>query len=558
MKFHFGKSQDLKELWLRTISEPPHVLGVDTETVSLKDRSILGTGIAISRHDAFYVTSDDPDHNEILKLLSNPKIIKAYHNAPYDLRVLRKYGIDTSNVDDTAIAARLKRIGASLEEASYWVNMEVKSVKQVMFDYGLGEKKGATMLDLPVESVAKKCCVDCMGTYALWEYLQDIIQSDYYKVERALIPILETVSARGVKLDAQRNEELETHYQRDYSYYKTVAEGMGFSPSKRFEVAYMLSERGVFLPFTKSKTQLATDEKTLRKITIPEAVPIAQLVLLYRHAEYQLSHFIRPFKGQDRAYTHMHMDAATGRINGGEAGKGEPDRNLLNITKKADRDLPPDLRVRSQFIPDEDVFTLADDSQAEMRILAYMSQDPVMLGVFNSGGDLHGATEKALWGTDGPNRVTAKVFGYAMLYGSDAQTVSDNTGWNDLEQISHLMNVWAETYSVAWSWREEQVKLAEQQGYVETLYGRQMPVPIDMGEKHAANCAINYPIQGTAADIFKRTIVECWAEPDLHDSLLLYIHDERMANGRVEIPKDLADVSPVHIPVESVYPDRWR
>lgn len=555
MKYHSGTHPNFRQLWQQFLTEPPSRIAVDTETVSLQDRFILGVGVAVSPDDAFYITPGDPDFPQMMKVLRDPKIEKDMHNAPYDLRVMRRCNPGLEGVHDTAIMARLACIPATLEEAADWAFfhggkiMQVRSAKGVLTDYGA---KG--MDDLPPDVLAKKCCTDARATYMLRDFLQDRVDHEYYEVERAIIPMLETVSRVGIKLDQERRGELEAWYSREFSYYKAIAEGLGFNPGSAFQVGYMLAERGAMLPMTKGKAQLATDDKTLRKIKAKKAIPLAQLVLLFRRVQKQLSTYILPLAGQDRAYTTMHLDAITGRISGTSAGKDEPDRNLLNITKRADRDKPPHLRIRSMFVPDNEWFTLADDSQVEMRILAHLSQDQRILGVFASGGDIHRDTEIAIWGTDGPNRLMAKIFNFAMAYNAGAETVSDNAEIGNVALVSQWMRQWAETYPQAWAWRLQQIKDGLQAGYVETLYGRRMMLPFEQGEKHAANCAINLPIQGTAADIFKRSLLEL---KHLLPQFLLPIHDERMWNGRVEVPKGIEDLSPIHVPVGVKYAERW-
>lgn len=549
MKYHFGSHSNPSELWQQTIREPPPLIAVDTETIGLKDRTLLGVGISLNQSDSFYITENDPDFYQMIQLLTRSDIIKVYHNALFDLRVLRKYRVDYTNVCDTAIAARLAGLSGTLEDAGYLLGMEIESARSVLFRYEV-----KSMDKLPPDVIARKCCVDTEATLALYHYLKDTIDSDYFKIEMRVQTWAEKTSQIGIKVDQERRAELEAYYSKGFSFYKTVAEGMGFNPGSKFETGYMLASAGAFLPMTRKKTMLATDEKTLQKVTAAKAIPIAQLVLLYRQAEKQLSTFIRPYAGVERAYTMLHLDAATGRISGTSAGKHEPDRNLLNITKRADRAQPPHLRIRSQFLPDKDVFTLADDSQAEMRILAYLSQDPVMMEVYSrADGDIHLDTEQAIWGTSGYNRLVAKIFNYAMLYGGDAYTVADGIGTSDVAGVAHRIQLWSQRYARAWEWREEMKTLVWQQGYVETLYGRRMEIPIEQGQKHAENCAINYPIQGTAADIFKRTLLACSDLP-----IILPVHDERIFNGRTALPSGLEDISPIRIPIEVKYAARWE
>jgi len=550
VKSYYGTGSNPWQIWNDFLAFPPSKIAIDTETVSIRDQTCLGIGVAISPHDTFYLDMEDPDLHKLIKILQDPKITSIYHNAPFDLRTLRPWKVDYSNIEDTAVMARLANVGAVLAEAAFYVGKPVPTVKSTMIEYGV-----TNMRDLPFNAIALKCQVDADATYAISEYFPSRINQDYYQIERRVISLCEEISQRGVKLDQERVSKLDSFYGREESYYRNVAEGLGFSPSKNFEVGYMLSERGVYLPFTKGKTMLATDEKNLRKIMKHEAIPYAQLTLLYRRAAKQRSTFIKPFKGADRAYTTLHLDASTGRISGTNAGITNPDRNLLNITKRADQDKPKHLRVRSQFIPDLEVFTLADDSQVEMRILAYLSKDKRMLEVFASGGDIHADTEMGIWETKGINRLAAKIFNYAMLYGADVWTVAENIGTGDIDRVRKWMMIWQNTYPQAFAWRIRTANEASISGYITTMYGRKISIPLDRGMKHASNCAMNFPIQGSAAEIFKRTLLEFGSDTQ---QLLLPIHDERMFNGRVEMPEGLEDLSPLHIPISVKYVDRWE
>lgn len=556
MKAHYFKDSYIMDsnysqyAWDKFLAEPPSKIAVDTETPSLKDRSLLGVGVAVSKDESFYIEEDDDDFERFMLVLADPRITKVFHNAPYDLRVLRSKGIDHSNVDDTAIMARLANCAGSLEEVAANVGRAVPSAKSTMITYGV-----ATMDKLPFDVLARKCCTDAEATYEVSEWLEGRYDDTYYQVERQLLSVLEQISRRGILIDQERRQELETFYMKERNYYRQVALGMGFNPSKNFEVGYMLAEAGAILPLTDGKTMLKTDEETLSRVRAPKAVPIARLVLLFRRANKQLSTYIMPIKGQERAYTMLHLDAITGRISGTSAGKNNVDRNLVNITKRADRHMPPELRIRSMFVPDEDVMSLADDSQAEMRILAYLSGDKRMRQVYESGEDIHSDTERAIWGTDGYNRVWTKNFNYGLLYGGDALTIAGVIN-QPVDVVARYMQTWFETYPEAAAWRQEQIYTGMRDGYITTLYGRRIPIPVEMGDKHAANCAVNYPIQATAAEIFKRSILALSTEQ--LKKMLLPVHDERMFNGRPVMNLDeLANVSPVHIPVEVDIVDRW-
>jgi len=557
VRFHLGNNPSPAQLWQDFLVSPPKRIAVDTETPSLSDRSLLGVGVALSGQDAFYLTPDDESFPRLVLILQDPSIRKAFHNAPYDLRVMRYLNVDTHNIDDTAIMSRLagpfhKPVWTSntLEDISFWVDRQTEQAK------GFMNRFGQTRMDTcPLWEVARKCCIDAQATYLLIDYLMPRVNQEYYEVERQLLPMLETISSAGIKLDQERREQLETIYTREYQYYRNVAEQQfGFNPGSGYQVGYILAKRGNFLPLTKEKTQLATDAKTLKKIRDP----LVGLILNYRHVAKMLSTYILPYAGMDRAYTTLHNDAVTGRVSSTSAGKSEPDRNLQNIPKRVEKGAAP--TVRGMFIPDNGMFTRIDASQIELRILAHLSQDRHMLDVlYDPNGDIHADTMKAMSLHGEVGRIYSKTFNFAMIYGGNEYTVADNIGTSDIPRVRRNMELWMNTYPQAAQWMVVQQEEGLANGWVETLYGRRMLLPMDMlvqqgGEKHIRNCAVNYPIQGTAAEIFKRVMIELLP---LLDVTRLQIHDEELFDGAVEIPSGLESVSPVHTPIKVEQIERW-
>lgn len=541
MIVHQGIHPSPQLLWEQIITQPPKVLAFDTEVVSLKDRRLLGIGVAPSGDDAFYVPADDPRLHQLLRVLRDATVRQVWHNAPFDIRVLRKYNIAYSNIDDTAVMLRLLGQRAVLEDASVWVGRQAVAASAVLAQHSV-----TSMDKLPFEALAKKCCDDAQVTYLLYEKYKDTVPQSYYERERQLIPLLETLSRVGIHLDVDRLEELYHYYSREYAWYLTQAQGLGFEPSKPQQVGYILAERGNFLPFTHGRKQLSTDEHALRKLQDP----VARLVLLYRHVAKMLNTYIVPLRGHDRAFTSFHMDALTGRVSSTNAGASEPDRNLQNIPKKVERGDAP--TVRSAFIPDTDdkVLTRADLSQIELRVLAYLSHDQNMQSVFTTGGDFHKATAEAM----GIHRDYAKIFNFALVYGGDEYVIADQIGTADMARVKKYMRLWMATYPQAAQWITVQKIEGLRNGYVESLYGRRMPIPTDMGQAHAEHCAVNFPIQCSAGEIFKMVLLECGKE--LLPALRLQVHDEMVFSGEVRLPP-LEDISPVHTPVTIEYLPRW-
>jgi DNA polymerase I-like protein with 3'-5' exonuclease and polymerase domains len=518
---HYGVFPHPDLMWECLLEVPNNHIGVDVETYSIDDITLLGVGLGL-HSDGFYVTPDDPSFYRIIDLLQDTSKSKVYHNAPFDLRVLREYDVDVDNVDDTALMARLyPEPSAVLEDVSFWVGQQTQSMKRLFTEHQVSK-----VIDLPFEVLAEKCCRDAMATRALYDYYAGLIDMDYYTWLRPMIGILNKISRQGILLDQARLEELDQFYSKKVMYTRQLCTGMGFSPSSPQQVGHFLGGRGNFLPLTRKGGQLITDDEHLRKLQDP----VAHLVLECRHASKMESTYIRPFKGQPRAYTTLRMEASTGRVNSTGAGKNQPDRNLQNIPKNAElaREAAP--TIRSAFIPDNGLFTKMDQSQVELRVTADMSNDANMKALFSHDEDMH------QWVVDrtGLTRTLAKNLTYGVYYGGDVETVANFLGMADLHQVQELLDMYKDLFPDAWAWLFHLEELGMAQGYVQTRRGRKLRLPSVQGEKHMRNCARNYPIQGTALEV----IAEVMMDPAILQHLditRLQLHDELIFDGDIHI-----------------------
>ena len=518
---YYGIHPQPARLWQDFMSHPPDRFGVDVETHSIDDITLMGVGLG-TEEDGFYITTDDPDFGWVIDLLRDTNRAKIYHNAPFDLRVLRDYNIDVHNVDDTAMMARLyPEPSAVLEDVSFWVGQQTQSMKR-LFE----EHKVSKVIDLPFEVLAEKCCRDAMATASLYSYYAERINMDYYTWLRPMFGILNIISRQGIKLDQDRLQSLDIYYGKKIMQYRQICQSAGFSASSPQQVGYFLGSRGSFLPLTRKGTQLVTDDEHLKKLKDP----MAHVVLEYRHASKMESTYIRPYIGKDRAYTTLRMEAATGRVNSTGAGKEQPDRNLQNIPKNAERASDDIHAVRSAFVPDYGMFTSMDKSQVELRILAELSGDTAMKDLFSRDEDIH------QWVVDrtGLSRTLAKNLNYGIVYGGDVQTISNFLGMADLHQVQDLMDMYAQLFPQAWQWFEYQESTGVSTGCVYTMGGRPLRLPAEQGERHMKNCARNYPIQGSAFE----DITTLMLDPSILqylDITRLQVHDELILDGDIYI-----------------------
>lgn len=518
---HFGPPTDhAQDLWDTFIASPGLYIGVDTETVSINNITLLGIGVSADGEEGFYITADDPELYQIGNILKDPGIHKIYHNAPFDLRVMRDYAPSVVNVDDTALMARLyAEPSAVLEDISFWVGHQTESMKRVFESCGVKQ-----VIDLPFEVLATKCCRDAIATRALYDYYSTRIDMEYYEWLRPMIGTLNRISRQGIRLDQDRLKVLDVHYSRQIMLHRQVCQSQGFNPASPQQVGYFLGSRGNFLPLTRKGTQLITDDEHLIKLQDP----MAHVVLGYRHASKMESTYIRPFLGQDRAYTTLRMDAGTGRVNSTSAGKDQPDRNLQNIPKQAERG--DTASVRGAFIPDNGMFTKMDQSQAELRGLAELSQDKEMLSVFSRDEDIHGRVVQAT----GLTRTLAKNLNFGIMYGGDVQTIANFLHMADTAAVQTLLDLYIDIFPQAWQWLLDQEEYGMTHGVVYTRKGRPLRLPVEQGEKHLRNCSRNYPIQGTAFEAMADVMLDEEIQQYLNITRL-QIHDELIFDGNIHI-----------------------
>lgn len=515
----------------------PKVIAIDTETISLRDKTPIGISITVSTKEALYFSTwPDGDNEDIpWELVNDPTITRLYHNAPFDFAVLKDYGPNPYNVVDTLAMVRMLGKAGILSEVIWQVpynsngycRQEIAGTKTAKTMLDAASAK--TMLELDEDDVAVHGCDDAMATIAIYLHFKDEMDWDYLKMEMDLLPILVNMSNRGIAIDPEQREYLEEMLTDEMLYYRSLAEAEGFNPGSPQQVGYVLAKRGTFLPFKRGGRSLTTDVGVLETVTDP----MASIVLQYRHYNKLLGTYVRPLKNQDRAYTRFHLDAATGRIS-------STDRNLQNV--------PP--VIRPMFIPDSGVFTDMDFSQIELRILAHLSGDREMQFIFDAGGSIHQATAEFL---NIPYK-RAKNTGFGMIYGGTDECLMETCKTRDVGMVRRFRDGWAKKYREAWDWIQFQHEWGLQHGKVRTILGRDLYLPVDEGEGRVKRCSVSYAIQGSAAEALKKALLICQDMDLAHQ-----VHDEIIVDGIVEPPEELEHVLPeVKTPVSMKLTERWE
>lgn len=514
-------------------------VGIDIECVSLKNKSIVGIGVAPTTEDCFYFTEGEYHH--VRNVLANDNITKVFHNCMFDLEELWYLGVERPVIADTAIMARLLGLSGRLSDLVHdlYGNGWVEGLSPACNMGGLMKEYNAkTTLEMPQEIVAAKCADDCRATLASYHGMlshMDAATQEAYGVDLRMVPILLAIGKRGILLDQERVEGLISVYDQKVAHWRKVSAILGLAnPASPKQVSVALQKRGVLFPkWARGKYTVSTDERTLK---FKEDM-LAQLVLKFRADNYFLTHYARPLRGKERQYSHFHMDAATSRMS-------SFDMNLMNIPKG---------QARNCFIPDSGWYTCADGSQMQLRALAFESQDPVMLHVYANDGDIHQETAD-YFGMKRSSLIKSVNFG--MVFGATPKTIMDTANVNDYALAERLISGWAKKYKVAWEWINHMQDVGERDGFVFTHFGRKLYLPMHMGKAHIRRCAVNYPIQGVEGEIIKRWIIVCDATGKY--ILANIVHDEGVWDGYIDDLPDLNDNAPFNCPMSTKHIERWE
>jgi len=577
---------DIRRILDNMVENPPVRIGCDIETPSVKDQTILGMGISTEDglHSYYF---DFTDKDFPWWAVGKGPTRKVWYNAPFDLsrEALGRYqNTDLDNIDDAIILSRMEPTwGNTLEEASWNVEVQAQNMGKVLKKY-----KVRTVDKLPWPVVAEKCCTDAVATIQVFNKLRDRFSEKYYNHECRFQSMLLHMSRRGIRLDKQRVADIDAEIETTLDRLKDIAKDLDFNPLSPKDVLRALNAKNIYVPVNPRTREPDTTRATLEKINHP----IAGLVIAIR--KYNRLHSTNTHKwlGKDRIYSHFRMDGITGRTN-------SVDQNVQNIpTGHRPTDIKPKAgSIRSVLIPDRKVLSFTeifeiisnyydtsdenkaklmamwmntpspvrvgtkfDLSQIELRILAYLSGDKEMQRIFASpDGDLHGETFIA---TRLPSRTLAKNFNFGMVYGGSPEIISLFTGIKDVESIVAIMNNWRQKFPQAWGWIEQQRREGLRTYGAETMYGRRFDLTTshssNQSDKHIMNCAINWPIQGTAAEIFKRIGGALSSYGITDDLLISQIHDEFWIDGPQFIPQDIEHVIPeLWTPIEQELVERF-
>lgn len=357
----------------------------------------------------------------------------------------------------------------------------------------------------------------------------------YSEIELPLAGVLAAMELKGIKVDVvllrnlskEIDIELGSIERRIYS-----SAGFEFNINSPKQLAEALFDRLKLKPIRRTKTGFSTDEEVLTKLAPEHEVPA--MVLSYRQFSKLKATYIDALLSlADPATSRIHTSfnqtvTATGRLSSSRP-------NLQNIPVRGRWAV----RIREAFVPENGcIFVSADYSQIELRILAHMSKDPVLLSSFLRGEDIHSRTAEELFGVP-PDGVTpelrrkAKAINFGIVYGMGPYGLSTELGIS-IDEASEYIERYFLHYRAVKEFIDRTIGEAGERGYTETLFGRRRYIPelSSLNEatvRFGQRMAVNTPIQGTSADIIKLAMLrihERLKTSRLESSMLLQIHDE--------------------------------
>ena len=536
----------------------------DTETTSLNEleAELIGMSFSYKKGLAYYIpiSENREEAQETIELFrpffEAEDVLKIAHNLKYDAKVLQNYNIDVKGkIFDTMIAHYL--LNPDGRHGMDYLSEMYLDYKPVSIESLIG-KKGKNQLTLrkvDIETQTAYAAEDADVTFQLYELFapqlaKENLEELFYNVEMPLMKVLAKIELTGVKLDnnwlAQESIDLENDLRVLESKIFELS-GENFNMNSPKQLGEILFDKMQLDPKAKkTKTgQYATSEDVLQKLSSKHEI-IAS-ILEYRTLQKLKSTYVDALPSQidkkdDRVHTTFAQTvAATGRL-------ASVNPNLQNIPIRTLRGQ----QIRGAFVSDEGKKIIsADYSQIELRLIAEISGEQNMIAAFQNGEDIHVSTAAKLF--DIPleevtkvQRGQAKTVNFGIIYGQGAFALAEQTGLSRGE-AKKMIDSYYESYPRLKEYMAEQVKTAQDLGYVQTILGRKRHLK-DISSSnftvraHAERNAVNAPIQGSAADIIKLAMIKIDQEletQNLETKMLLQVHDELL----FEAPIDEVDVA---------------
>ncbi|MFJ7009964.1 DNA polymerase I [Pseudomonas putida] len=562
------------DTWLEKLRQAP-LFAFDTETTGLdaQKAQLVGLSFAVAPHEAAYVplahdyegAPAQLDRETVLlalkPLLEDPGKAKVGQNAKYDINILANGSpaIEMRGVAyDTMLESYVLNSTATRHDMDSLAQKYLGHTTIAFEDIAGKGTKQLTFNQIHLDKAGPYAAEDADITLRLHQALQarlaqtPSVQPVLMDIEMPLVPVLAKIERQGALVDAallhiQSGELGVKMAELELRAYELAGEEFNLgSPKQLGSILY--DKLGMPVLSKTAKGQPSTAEAVLDELALL-GYPLPEVLMQYRSLSKLKSTYTDKLPGQinprtGRIHTsYQQAVAATGRLS-------SSDPNLQNIPIRT----AEGRRIRQAFIASPGYKLLAADySQIELRIMAHLAKDEGLLHAFRNDLDVHRATAAevfsvALEDVTTDQRRKAKAINFGLIYGMSAFGLAKQIGV-DRKQSQDYIDRYFARYPGVLAYMERTRAQAAEQGFVETLFGRRLYLP-DINAKNPAlrkgaeRTAINAPMQGTAADIIKRAMVNVdnWlSESGLDARVILQVHDELVLEVREDLVQQVKD-----------------
>ncbi|MBE0484711.1 DNA polymerase I [Marinobacter sp.] len=558
--------------WLQRLKAADQ-FAFDTETTSLRymDADVVGVSFAAEPGEAAYVplahdymgAPDQLDRDGVLAqlkpLLEDPAQKKIGQNLKYDKNVLANHGIQLEGIsDDTMVESYVLNSVVTRHDMDSLAR-EYLGEQTITFESIAGKgAKQLTFNQIDLDKAGPYAAEDADITLRLHQVLSPRLkntgrlESVYRDIDLPLVPVLARMEQRGTLISAstlrQHSQELaERMAELEKEAHEVAGEAFNLGSTKQLQ-AILYDKFGLRVIKKTPKGAPSTAEPVLQELAHEHELPrlivehrsLSKLKSTYTDTLPELIHH-----RTGRVHTSYHQAVtATGRLSSSEP-------NLQNIPIRS----PEGRRIRQAFIAPKGYKLLAADySQIELRIMAHLSGDKGLLKAFEHGEDIHKATAAEVFGVSlievtSDQRRSAKAINFGLIYGMSAFGLARQLDVNR-NVAQEYIDRYFDRYPGVLKYMDNIRKQAHDDGYVETLFGRRLYLPeINARNKQlqqaAERTAINAPMQGTAADIIKRAMIDVdnWLHQEHADNacMTMQVHDELIIEVREDVVNAVKD-----------------
>ena len=565
---------ELLDKLIQRLDKTNQIVSLDTETNSLNpiDAELVGIGLCLGEEndDLFYIplghqtkkeTPNQLSIEDVFSKLRNwiedPKKEKALQNSKFDRQIFFNHGLDLKGVTfDTLLADYL--LNNQEKHGLSEISFRLFGFKPPSFKETVGKNKDFSFVDIDEASIY--CGYDVFLTFKIVKIFKERFSKEkdeliklFEEIELPLEPVLSQMEMNGITIDIPYLDKLSKELKStlediESKVYELAEETFNLSSPKQlgeilFEKLNLDKKKS-----RKTKTGWSTDAVVLERLV--DEHEIIQHLIKHRTLSKLLSTYIDALPNlinekTGRVHTNFNQAAtATGRLSSSNP-------NLQNIPVRTEFSR----RIRKAFLPEKNWKLLsADYSQIELRILAHLADEEILINAFHKNDDIHSLTARLIFEKEeisSDERRVGKTINFGVIYGMGIKKFARSTGVSTPEAKEFLIK-YKERYSKIFKFLELQERLALSKGYVKTIFGRKRefkfdknglgrligkdPYEIDLQsarragmEAQSLRAAANAPIQGSSADIIKIAMVQLnkkFIEMNVPAKMLLQVHDE--------------------------------